>query len=175
MARASNYWNFKSTALKFYKSIASKVLKTGVRKLKEKSGNYHDANINFHVFNQGTQINWSFKLIIKKPVKNIFLELFQLNFRKKPNLTSLSLRVSIRKSHFAQNALFRFCKTQVLRNSATRVLRNSAISWKLNCRWRRVCFLVFNSGKSCFGIGHFYIIDQWQLRRVQISQFSRQF
>ena len=24
-------------------------------------------------------------------------------------------------------------------------------------------------------IGHFYIIDQWQLRRVQISQFSRQF
>ena len=28
---------------------------------------------------------------------------------------------------------------------------------------------------KCLPIGHFYIIDQWQLRRVQISQFSRQF
>ena len=82
MARASNYWNFKSTALKFYKSIASKVLKTGVRKLKEKSGNYHDASINFHVFNQGTQINWSFKLIIKKTVKNIFWSFFNLTLEK---------------------------------------------------------------------------------------------
>ena len=82
MARASNYWNFKSTALKFYKSIASKVLKTGVRKLKEKSGNYHDASINFHVFNQGTQINWSFKLIVKKPVKNIFWSFFNLTLEK---------------------------------------------------------------------------------------------
>ena len=28
---------------------------------------------------------------------------------------------------------------------------------------------------ECLPFGHFYIIDQWQLRRVQISQFSRQF
>ena len=151
MARSSNYWNFKSTALKFYKSIASKVLKTGVRKLKEKSGNYHDANINFHVFNQGTQINWSFKLIIKKTVKNIFWSFFNLTLEKNliwrhsrlgfpfakllRNLCGtkrkifLSLRKSFarKKQQFAQSfakvisrkiALFRFCETQVLRNSA---------------------------------------------------------
>ena len=40
-----------------------------------------------------------------------------------------------------------------------------------------VCFLEFNSGKSCFGmeIGHFYIIDQWQLRRVQSHNFQDKF
>ena len=32
-----------------------------------------------------------------------------------------------------------------------------------------------NLVSECLPIGHFYIIDQWQLRRVQISQFSRQF
>ena len=40
-----------------------------------------------------------------------------------------------------------------------------------------MCFLEFISGKifvlECFPIGHFYIIDLWQLRWVQISQFSR--
>jgi len=51
----------------------------------------------------------------------------------------LSLRISFarKKQQFAQSfakvisrkiALFRFCETQVLRNSATRVLRKSAIS-----------------------------------------------
>ena len=148
MARASNYWNFKSTALKFYKSIASKVLKTGVRKLKEKSGNYHDANINFHVFNQGTQINWSFKLIIKKTVKNIFLELFQLNFRKKPNLTSLSLRVSIRKTvaQFVRNVTqnFSFFAQQFYAKKNNNLRNNSQKSFR-----SKLPFSVFAKLKFC--------------------------
>ena len=87
-----------------------------------------------------------------------------------------------KKQQFAQSfakvilrkiALFRFCETQVLCNSATRVLRNSAISWKSNGWWRCV-FLRIQFWKNlvweCFPIGYFYKIDQWQLRRVQISQ-----
>ena len=100
------------------------------------------------------------------------------------NFSFFAHQFCAKKQQFAQSfakvisrkiALFRFCETQVLRNSATRVLRKSAILQfrKNHTVGDGMCFLEFISGKifvlECFPIGHFYIIDQWQLRRVQIS------
>ena len=63
--------------------------------------------------------------------RKIFLSLRKRFARKKHN----NLRNHSQKSFRAKIALFRFCETQVLRNSATRVLRNF------------VKKLEFNSGK----------------------------
>ena len=80
----------------------------------------------------------------------------------------LSLRVSFarKKQQFAQSfakvisrkiALFRFCKTQVLRDSPTRVLRKSEIlQFRVFLRiqfWKNLVL-------ECLPIGHFFIIDQ---------------
>ena len=76
----------------------------------------------------------------------------------------------IRKIHFAQN-----CLIPLLRNSSFAQFRNFV---KSNGWWRCV-FLRIQFWKNlvleCLPIDHFYIIDQWQLRRILISQFSRQF
>ena len=87
--------------------------------------------------------------------------------RKQQQFAQSFVKVILRKI-----ALFCFCETQVLRNSSTQFRKNQTVG-------NGMCFLEFISGKifvlECFPIGHFYIIDQWQLRRVQLSQFSRQF
>ena len=97
--------------------------------------------------------------------RKIFLSLRISFARKKTRICAI-----IRKSHFAQN-----CLIPLLRNSSFAQFRNFV---KIK-RLVTVC-VSYNSilEESCFGMssnGHFYINDQWQLRRVQISQFSRQF
>jgi len=63
-----------------------------------------------------------------------------------------NLRNHSQKSFRAKIALFRFCETQVLRNSATRDLRKSAIPQfrKNQTVGDGVYFLEFNSGKILF-------------------------
>jgi len=75
--------------------------------------------------------------------RNIFFSL-RINFaRKKQQFAQSFAKVISRKI-----ALFRFCETQVLRNSATRVLRKSAIPQfrKNQTVGDGVCSLEFNSG-----------------------------
>ena len=75
--------------------------------------------------------------------------------RKKTTICAI-----IRKSHFAQN-----CPIPLLQNLSFAQFRNFIC--------RRCVFLRIQFWKKlvleCLPIGHFYIIDQWQLRRVQIS------
>ena len=82
---------------------------------------------------------------------NIFFAIFA---EQDANVSFFEHQFCAKKQQFAQFAkvisrkiaLFRFCETQVLRNSANRVLRNSAIQTVGD----GVCFLEFNSGKILF-------------------------
>ena len=117
------------------------------------------------------------KLGLRVSIRKTFAQFF---WNETQNFSFFAHQFCAKKQQFVQSfpkvisrkiALFRFCETQVLPNSATRVLRNSAISWKSNTWWRCV-FLRIQFWKNLvlesLPIGHFYIIDQWQLRRVQI-------
>ena len=109
---------------------------------------------------------------MRNETQNFSFFAHQFCAKKNNNLRNHSQKSFRAKLPFSAFAKLKFCPIPQLEFCAIPQFR------KIQTVGHGVCFLEFNSVKSCFGmspIGHFYIIDQWQLRRVQISQFSRQF
>ena len=100
--------------------------------------------------------------------RKIFLSL-RINFpRKKNNLRNHSQKSFRAKLPYSAFAKLKFCAIPQLEFCEIPQFRKNQMVGD------GMCFLEFISGKifvlECFPIGHFYIIDQWQLRGVQISR-----
>ena len=96
--------------------------------------------------------------------RKIFLSLRISLARKSNNLRNHSQKSFRPKLSYSAFAKLEFCAIPQFRKNQT---VGDGVFLRIQF-WK-------NLVSECLPIGHFYIIDQWQLRRVQISQFSRQF